>query len=389
LTDPSNQTQQSAVVSAAGTLASGINNLSQAYTAQGQAAQNDLASAVGVLNGALGTIGQLNDQIVAAQAAGESTADLQNQQNAALLTLSQLAQIKTAQQPDGALLVFTAGGTTLPTSGAANPFSIAAASVQPGAYYPNGGLPGIMLGGTDVTSSLTGGRIGADLTLRDQTLPTGQAELDEFAASLSGRFAAQGLTLFTDGSGNVPSGGGTPVQSGYVGYAATIQVNPQVTANPALVRDGNATTASSPGGAAAFAPNPTGGPAGFTTLISNVLNNTFGSDVQSGVAQPAFNTTGLGASGTLGAPFNPAGTLQEYAADMVASQSQQSATTTSNLATEQAVQTSLTAQVTTQSGVNIDAEMSNMISLQNAYQANAHILAAVQAMFTQLMQVVQ
>ena len=68
LTDPSNQTQQSAVVSSAATLAQGINNLSATYTAQRQAAQNDLGSAVNTLNSTLATIGQLSDQIVALQA---------------------------------------------------------------------------------------------------------------------------------------------------------------------------------------------------------------------------------------------------------------------------------------------------------------------------------
>ena len=36
----------------------------------------------------------------------------------------------------------------------------------------------------------------------------------------------------------MPSGGGTPAQSGYVGFASEIQVNPAVAADPALVRDG-------------------------------------------------------------------------------------------------------------------------------------------------------
>ena len=42
LTNPSNQTQQSAVVSSAATLAQGINTLSTAYSTQRQAVQNDL-----------------------------------------------------------------------------------------------------------------------------------------------------------------------------------------------------------------------------------------------------------------------------------------------------------------------------------------------------------
>ena len=48
----------------------------------------------------------------------------------------------------------------------------------------------VTLNGTDVTSALTGGQIGADIALRDTTLPTAQAQLDEFSYSLANRFAA-------------------------------------------------------------------------------------------------------------------------------------------------------------------------------------------------------
>ncbi len=389
LTNPGSQTQQSAVVTAAANLAGGINSLSAAYTQQRQAAQSSLASEVGTLNQTLATIGQLSDQIIAALPSGTGTADLENQRDAAVQTLSSLAGIRTVEQPNGDLSVFTTGGVALPIHGAANPFSIAGGSAQPGAYYPGGGLPGIMLGGSDVTSSLTGGQIGANQTLRDQTLPTAQAELDEFSANLSNRFAAQGLTLFTDPTGAVPGGGGTPVQAGYVGFAAAIQVNPAITTNPALVRDGTTAIAGSPAGASAFTPNPSGGPAGFTTMISRILNYALGAQAQSGVAQPPFNTTGLGAGGTLSAPFTTAQSLSDYATDMVASQSQASALTSGQLTTEQAVQAGIKTQVTAVSGVSMDTEMSKMISLQNAYGANAKVMTAVQTMFAQLLQIVQ
>jgi len=389
LTNPSSQAQQSSVVSAASTLATGINNLSSAYTTQRQAAQNDLGSTIGTLNTTLAAIGNLSDQIVAMRPNGVSTADLENQRDAAVQTLSNLVDIKTIEQPNGDLSLFTPGGLSLPTRGVTNPFSIAAGTAQPGAYYPGGGLPGIMVGSTDVTSNMTGGQIGADLTLRDKTLPTDQAVLDEFSSGLSNRFSAQGLNLFTDPAGHVPAGSGTPVQAGYVGYSATIQVNPAIIANPALVRDGTNTIVGSATGASSFTPNPTTGPAGFTALISRVINNTFGSQVQSGVAPPTFNTTALGPSGTLTAPFNSTSSLSSYATSLVASQAQQSATTTNNLTSEQALRTSLTSKVAAVSGVSMDTEMSMMISLQNAYGVNARIMTAVQSMFTQILQAVQ
>jgi flagellar hook-associated protein 1 FlgK len=390
LTDPSNQTQQSAVVSSATTLAQGINTLSATYSTQRQAAQNNLESGVSSLNSTLATIGQLSNQIVALKPTSQSTADLENQRNAAVQTLSQLLDVRTVQQPNGDFMIFTASGLVLPTRGLANPFGLTNGATPVGSFYPGGGIPEITLDGTDVTSGMTGGQIGANITLRDTTLPTDQAQLDEFSQGLSSRFAAQGLTLFTDPSGNVPAGGGTPAQAGYVGYAATIQVNSAITADPSLVRDGTDPIGGDSSGVDAFTPNPTDGPAGFSALITNVLNYTFGKQVQSGVAQPAMNTNGLGATGTLSAGFGAVGdTLSDFATSLISKQAEQSATVTGKLSTEQALQTSLNAKMTAVSGVNMDTESSQMLSLQNAYGANARVIAGMQSMFTQLLQAVQ
>jgi flagellar hook-associated protein 1 FlgK len=385
LQNPSNATQQSTVVSTAQTLAEGINTLSNSYATQRQAAQNDLQSQVTTLNNALSSIGAISAQIVALKGGGLSTADLENQRNEAVQTLSKILNIRTVEQPSGDMTIFTPTGMTLPTNVGATPFSLAGASTAAGSYYPGGGIPGIMLRGSDVTSQIVGGQMGADITLRDTTIPTSQGELDELAEGLASRFAGQGLNLFTDGSGNVPQGGGTPAQSGYVGFASTIQVNSAVVANPSLVRDGtNAVSA------IGFTPNPAGGPAGFTTLLSNIVNFALGSQVQTGTAQPAMNTSGLGATGTLNANFDATGdTLQQFATSLISSQSQQSATTTSNLNTEQALQTSLTSKIQTVSGVNMDTEMSQMLVLQNAYGANAKIMTAMQSMFTAILDAVQ
>src|SRR6185312_12391731 len=265
LNAPDSATQEVQVVSGAATLARGINALSVALTAQRQAAQDDIVSAVGSVNATLGTIGTFSDQIIVLKSRGQSTADLETQRDAAVQSLGHLVGIKALAQPNGDMLIATAGGVALPIRGHANPLTTSGANMQPGGYYPGGGVPAITMGGADVTGQLTGGRIGADVTLRDATLPTYQAELDEFAQNLASRFDAQGLTLFTDPAGAVPPGGGVPAQAGYVGFAAIVQVNPAVQANPALVRDGTTTIVGNPLGASAFTPNPPGGPAGFNT----------------------------------------------------------------------------------------------------------------------------
>jgi flagellar hook-associated protein 1 FlgK len=179
------------------------------------------------------------------------------------------------------------------------------------------------------------------------------------------------------------------VEAQYVGFSSSIQVNPAIQANPSLVRDGTDLITGSVTGAGSFTPNPPGGPAGFTTLISRVLNYALGSDAQPGVTQPPFNTTGLGSDGTLAAPFPAPSTLADLASSVVASQAQDSATITNQLTAEQAVQTTLNSKVAATSGVNMDTEMSTMIALQNAYGVNAKIISTVQTLFSQLLNAVQ
>ena len=52
---------------------------------------------------------------------------------------------------------------------------------------------------------------------------------------------------------------------------------------------------------------------------------------------------------------------------------------------DEVVVSALQQRFNTQSGVNIDTEMSNLITLQNAYAANARVLSAVKDMLDTLM----
>jgi flagellar hook-associated protein 1 FlgK len=376
LNDPSSQTQQVSVVSAAQSVAQQINALSNAYGQARQSAQNTLVTQVVALNTALAQVGSLSNQIIALKAQNAGTADLENQRNQALTTISGLVSAHFVEQPDGGMEVFTAGGAQLPTLGG-TPLSISAATTGAAAYYPGGGLPGIVMNGADITAALTGGSIGANVVLRDQTLPTYQGELDEFSQTLTTRFAAQGLALFSDPQGNVPAGGGTPTQSTYIGYSSVITVNPTVAATPADVRDGTA-------GQSGFAPNPNN-LAGYTDLIDRVLNFALGANQQANVAQPSPATTGLGAGGTLSAPFAAPATLADFATDITASQSSDSATAATSATDAASVQTSLAGSLNTQTGVDVDSQLSLMVQLQNAYGANGKIISSIEDMFNTLL----
>jgi flagellar hook-associated protein 1 FlgK len=92
--------------------------------------------------------------------------------------------------------------------------------------------------------------------------------------------------------------------------------------------------------------------------------------------------TGLGSAAT---PFK--GTLTGFMQQFLSQQSN-AATSASQLKQGQdVVVNALQQKMKSSSGVNIDTEMANLISLQNCYAANAHVMSAVQAMMNSLMRV--
>ncbi len=386
LNDPGNQSQQGAVVRAAEQLTSQINALAGAYGQARQTAQDALVTDVGTLNTTLAKVGALSDQIIALQAEGQSTADLQNQRNAATTALSGLVAARFVTLANGDMQIFTDGGAQLPTRGAPA-VAIASSQVSPTVYYPAGGLPGITIDGADSTSAFGGGAIGAQLTLRDATLPAYTGELDEFSQNLASRFSAQGLNLFTDAQGNVPAAGGVPPQANYLGFSSSITVNPAVLTAPTLVRDGTQAVVGSATGASPFTPNPDD-EAGFSTMIERVLDYALGPEVQDGVAQTPGLTVGLGAAGTLNAGFGAATSLGDYATALSASQAADSAAATSAASDAKNTQAALSSTLQSETGVDMDSQLSLMIALQNAYGANARIISTIQSMFTSLLQAV-
>lgn len=389
LNDPSATAQQQAVVDQASALAGHLRDTSALIGQLRQGAQDQLVANVEALNADLNTIGTLSCQIIAAKSSGESTADLENQRDAAAMDASNYLDMSFVPKPNGDMSVFTPGGVQLPTDGSTQ-LSISAATVGPNAYYPGGGLPGITLNGQDITASLTSGSIGSAITLRDKTLPTDQGMLDEFAITLQTRFTDQGLGLFTDASGHFPAPSATPPrQAPYVGYAGQITVNPAVVAKPSLVRDGTGGVATWPNGPQSFTPNPPGGPSGFTTLITDVLNYTFGADVAPNTAQQTPNLTQMGPTGTLASPAVSASDLSSFATTIVTQQASEASAAASAVTTAQDTQTALQQSLATQSGVSMDTEMSHMITLQNAYSANARVITTMQSLWTQLLQIVQ
>ncbi|MGD4082654.1 hypothetical protein QT602_22730, partial [Xanthomonas citri pv. citri] len=90
---------------------------------------------------------------------------------------------------NGDLQIYTASGQALVDSSAHAISYTAAANVTAATTYTasssSSGFSAISVNGVDITSQITGGDIGALITLRDDTLPDAQSQLDQLAQQLA------------------------------------------------------------------------------------------------------------------------------------------------------------------------------------------------------------
>jgi flagellar hook-associated protein 1 FlgK len=167
------------------------------------------------------------------------------------------------------------------------------------------------------------------------------------------------LPLFTDGASPI-SGAITSVGSQDVGLAGRITVNGSLLANPAAL----VAYQTSP-------PTSVGDPTRPNFLLNQLTQASFGFSP----------TTGIGSAA---APFN--GRLSDFMGQFVSQQSQSANAATSLQQGQDVVVNALQQRFNSESGVNIDTEMANLITLQNAYAANARVMTTIQSMLATLNQ---
>ena len=204
--------------------------------------------------------------------------------------------------------------------------------------------------------------------LRDNIAPQYQAQLDSIAGGLVNAFAETNTSggqlpgLFTYyGATAVPGASLVSGLAGEIGVSSA--VDPAQGGSLNLIRDGGIN-------GAAFVQNTTGA-AGFSTVIQNDI-----------AALSA--TTGFPAAGGITASAS----LTDYTASS-ASWLDGQYQSASNQATYQSTLLSQSSQaLSNATGVNIDSQMSQMLSLENSYQASAKLISTINTMFGSLLQAV-
>lgn len=372
---PDSTATQNSVLAAAGKLAQVFNKFSNEVNQIRNDTQKDLKAEVATLNSALENIATLNKSISGMAAIGRSTAELEDQRDLAVKSVAQQIDISYYTNGNGVLVLQTKNGHVLVDT-EARPVTFADATINQTTLYPDSDrVGGIMLQDTksgepyDLASSSTGGRIGALLNLRDNEIPSYNAQLDELAHKLMLRFDDQGVRLFVDGAGTVPVNN----PSAYAGIAATIKVNQAIIDNPALLQQG------------------TSGPpiaSGSSAVVDKMLNYTFGKFKDAaGTLNTEFNMSGAGYNQKIS--YNITGdanaTLSAFANAFIDGQSQSYDQTKSALKTETAYGASLETRLLDGSAVNTDQEMTKMIEFQRTYSASAKMISALDELFRDLL----
>ncbi|MHC2333010.1 flagellar hook-associated protein FlgK [Bradyrhizobium sp. USDA 4454] len=199
---PSSASLQSNVVSALNAVTTQLQQTSSGIQKLRSNADQDIASSVTDINSDLQQISDLNKQIKQEAAAGQPTADLEDQRNSALQDLASQMNVSYFTNSSGDVQVYTGSGQALVDS-TAHPLSYTpTSSVTAATTYTAGsatsGFSAITVNGVDITSQITSGKVSALIALRDQTLPAAQSQLDELARQLTATVNAvsnQGTSL--------------------------------------------------------------------------------------------------------------------------------------------------------------------------------------------------
>lgn len=248
-----------------------------------------------------------------------------------------------------------------------------AALPLPGSGNPNATVIGVNFsGGLASIVSQFNGALGASAHLQFSASGSLLRAVDDGSGSsvVNAASATTTISSLTSGNPQLPlftdrnalyTGAITSNASQQTGLAGRITVNAALLADPSKLT--------------IYSTSPVT-PAGDTTRADFIYTQlTSGSFAYS-------PSTGLGASA---APFK--GTLPSFMQQFLSFQSNAATSAQQIQQGQDVVVNTLQQKFNSKAGVNIDTEMSNLISLQNTYAANAHVMSVVQTMMQSLLQI--
>jgi len=340
-TTPNDSNAQQSVITSAQQLAQAFNDAAGAVSQVASGTQQQVQSTVTQINALTSQIQQMNQQI---RNGDRNDAGLDAQMNNALESLSNLVGITVQYQSDGTATVTMGGQTPLVIGTTQNQLSVT--PYVPANPTNAGAAPSLTItlpDGTDVTSTVTQGQLAGLLTFNNTTLASVQGDssqvggLNQLAQALATTVnnlvtPASGIPLFTMGGGVTDA-------------AATLTVNPNMTAAQLVASNATASNGTADALAQLGSPNYT--------------------DPTLGVGYSYFYST------------------------IASSIGQQESTASANQTTQQGLLTQAQNVRSQLSGVSLDQAATQLIQFQSAYSASAQTVVTINSMLTALIDMTQ
>lgn len=363
---PDAETRLAAVVDAAKGF---IRNLAATSSDVQRARENAdarIGTAVHSINDALAGIADFNAQILSLSSTDRDTSALMDQRQRLIDGISAQIPLREVDRGQGLIALYSSGGAVLIDGTRPAQLGFTAAGIVTSEMtIGTGALSGLTLNGRPISTTengpLSGGALSAQFALRDTVAPGVQTQLDALARDLVERFAAPGLdpTLTSGNPGIFTDQGGPFVAANESGLASRLQLNPSV--DPARggalwrLRDGVQAT--------------TPGNAGNSRLLVALQ------DAIEAPRQPVSGgfSTGERSLSVLAAQVTSGVAAGRLTAETEASYSNARADALRVLERE--------------GGVDTDRELQDLLSIEQAYSANAQVLRTVNDMIQLLLQV--
>lgn len=338
-----------------------FNDLSKTAMSLRREADTEIASSVKVVNDAVARVGDLNSLIARSDRTSAKAASLMDERDRALDTISEFLPIQTVERESGTIDILTTEGVFLLAGSQRELRFEPSADFSADKTRENGDLSGLFVGDTEITpgtstyAAVSSGVLNGLFALRDDDMPAFTEQLDAVATDLMDRLS--GTALDPDAPAGTPGlfvdrGNGGP------GIASRISVNnaidPAAGGNIQRLRDGlNATTA---------------GPAGNASHL-NRIQSALGA--QSDISMSGIS--GRYSASELTAEFSSLIAQRQYSADF----------THTSLNSQYAIIAEAEQSAT---GVDMDSELQDLVTVEQAYAANARVIEIASQMLNRLME---
>jgi flagellar hook-associated protein 1 len=325
---PEGMSGRSQLLQKAQTLASGIQRAYNDVSSQRNDVDSQIVADVNTVNNLTTHLANLNVQIVRVEVGNEQASDLRDERDRTLEKLSKLMDISTQEDSTGSINVYNGGQMLVQGN--------QSVALQMGKVNKNGSESTVVsYGGSGRQLELQGGEIKGLFELRDNDLGKVMSNLDTFAVTLANRVnevhrAGYGLT----------NTNGMDFFASDVTGAANFRVSSLILDDPSRIATG--ATANAPGDNS------------LALQIAAIKNEKLLDSGRSTLDDYYRNTV------------IEVGSSKAYAADQ--------------LKIETSAMDNLVARRQSVSGVSMDEEMTNLISVQQAYQAAAKIISTVDEM---------